>query len=103
MQTNLDAITAFAANKVRVGLEATSVYGVHLRDFLAAAGEANPNWSVYEINPSLVAGFKKSFPKRPKTDHQDAWLIAERVRFGRIEPFSLRKINVARFTGEKQP
>jgi transposase len=88
----LDTITSFASKEVRVGLEATSVYGVHLRDFLAAAAEANPNWSVYEINPSLVAGFKKSFPKRPKTDHQDAWFIAERVRFGRIEPFSLRKI-----------
>ncbi len=87
-----DAITGFAANEVHIGLEATSVYGVHLRDYLVATGEANPNWSVYEINPSLVAGFKKSFPKRPKTDHQDAWLIAERVRFGRIEPFSLRKI-----------
>jgi len=87
----LDAITAVGANEVRIGLEATSVYGVHLRDFLAAAGETSPNWFVYEINPSLVAGFKKSFPKRPKTDHQDAWLIAERVRFGRLEPFSLRK------------
>jgi len=83
----LDIIAAFAANEVHGGLEATSVYGVHLRDFLVANGEANPNWSVYEINPSLVAGFKKSFPKRPKTDHQDAWLIAEWVRFGRLEPF----------------
>jgi len=90
-----DAITAFPVNEVHIGLEATSVYGVHLRDFLAFAKEVHPNWVVYEINPSLVAGFKKSFPKRPKTDHQDAWLIAERVRFGRIEPFSLRKITTA--------
>lgn len=91
----LDTITTFSVNEVHIGLEATSVYGVHLRDFLAAAKEVPPHWAVYEINPSLVAGFKKSFPKRPKTDHQDAWLIAERVRFGRIEPFSLKKITTA--------
>ena len=67
----LDTITTFSVNEVHIGLEATSVYGVHLRDFLAAAKEVPPHWAVYEINPSLVAGFKKSFPKRPKTDHQD--------------------------------
>jgi len=87
-----DTIAAFSPNEAHIGIESTSVYGVHLRDFLAAACKTSPNWFVYEINPSLVAGFKKSFPKRPKTDHQDAWFIAERVRFGRIEPFSLRKI-----------
>lgn len=91
----LDAIMNIEAGEVHTGLEATSVYGVHLRDFLVSNGETHPNWFVYEINPSLVAGFKKSFPKRPKTDHQDAWFIAERVRFGQLEPFSLRKLSTA--------
>lgn len=80
----LEAISAFEAEEVHVGFEATSVYGAHLRDFLLSTS----GWFVYEINPSLVAGFKQSFPKRPKTDHFDSWLIAERVRFGRLEPYS---------------
>jgi len=79
-----EAISAFEAEEVHVGFEATSVYGTHLRDFLLSTS----GWSIYEINPSLVAGFKQSFPKRPKTDHFDSWLIAERVRFGRLEPYS---------------
>ncbi|MHC1745937.1 MAG: IS110 family transposase [Negativicutes bacterium] len=84
----LDVLSSLEAIEVHVGLEATSVYGAHLRDFLLSGSEANQSWFVYEINPTLVAGFKKSFPKRPKTDHQDAWLIAERLRFGRLEPYS---------------
>lgn len=79
-----EAISAIEAEEVHVGFESTSVYGAHLRDFLLSTSE----WFIYEINPSLVAGFKLSFPKRPKTDHFDSWLIAERVRFGRLEPYS---------------
>ncbi len=83
-----DFISAFEAAEVHVGFEATSVYGAHLRDFLVSTGGISHGWFVYEINPALVAGFKNSFPKRPKTDHFDSWLIAERIRFGRLEPYS---------------
>ena len=86
-----DAISAFEATEVHVGFEATSVYGAHLRDFLISTGGVSHGWFVYEVNPALVAGFKKSFPKRPKTDHFDAWLIAERIRFGRLEPYSYQR------------
>lgn len=70
----------------------TSVYSVHLRDLLSAAGQTNPKLFAYEINPSLVAGLKKSSPKRPKTDRYDARPIAERTRFGQLKPFTLKKI-----------
>jgi transposase len=83
-----DAIFDFGAKEVHVGFEATSVYGAHLRDFLLSTGGISHGWFVYEVNPALVAGFKKSFPKKPKTDHFDSWLIAERIRFGRLEPYS---------------
>lgn len=86
-----DFIYSFESQEVHVGFEATSVYGAHLRDFLLSAGSVNHGWFVYEVNPALVAGFKKSFPKRPKTDHFDSWLIAERIRFGRLEPYSLQR------------
>lgn len=82
-------ILAFEANEVHVGLEATSVYGSHMRDYLV---HFYPRWFVYEINPSLVAGFKRSFPKRPKSDSFDAIAIAERLRFGQLRPFSPKQI-----------
>ncbi|MDI6906643.1 MAG: IS110 family transposase [Thermoanaerobacterales bacterium] len=81
------------ATRLEVGLEATSVYGVHLRNFLVAVPSlAALETKVYEINPALVAGFKKSFPKRPKTDSLDAFAIAERVRFGHLTPFSQERL-----------
>ena len=86
-----EVISDFKAAEVHVGFEATSVYGAHLRDFLISTGGISHGWFVYEVNPALVAGFKKSFPKRPKTDHFDSWLIAERIRFGRLEPYSHRR------------
>lgn len=86
-----EAISGFESTEVHVGFEATSVYGAHLRDFLISSGGASYGWFVYEINPALVAGFKKSFPVRPKTDHFDSWLIAERIRFGRLEPYSQKR------------
>lgn len=79
----------YEARGLEIRLEATSVYGSHLRDFLVASEELEPFASrVYEINPVLVSGFKKALPKRPKTDLFDAYAIAERVRFGHLTPFS---------------
>lgn len=81
------------AKDLEIGLEATSVYGSHLRDFLVASEELKPfSALVYEINPALVAGFKKALPRRPKTDLIDAYVIAERVRFGHLTPFSKERL-----------
>ncbi len=64
-----------------------------MRNFLVAAPSlAGLETKVYEINPALVTGFKKSFPKRPKTDSLDAFAIAERVRFGHLTPFSQERL-----------
>lgn len=87
----LDSIAhKFNANKLNIGLEATSVYGFHLRNFLMNAPQLKPyTVEVYELNPSLTAGFKKAFgSKLPKTDAIDAYIIAERLRFGHIMPYS---------------
>lgn len=80
----------FNVNILNIGLEATSVYGVHLRNFLIDTPQLKPySVEVYEINPSLVAGFKKAFgSKLPKTDAIDAYIIAERMRFGHLTPYS---------------
>jgi transposase len=81
------------ASRLEIGLEATSVYGTHLRDFLVTSTDLAPfHANIYELNPALVSGLKKAFPKRPKTDNLDALAIAERVRFGQLTPFSKEQL-----------
>ncbi|MBC7083654.1 MAG: transposase [Firmicutes bacterium] len=41
---------------------------------------------IHHPDPSLVEGFKKAFTTKPKTDIVDAKIIAERVRFGKLNP-----------------
>jgi transposase len=92
----VDLAAKQSAAGLKIGLEATSVYGVHLRDFLMASEELEAFAAqVYEINPALVANFKKALPKRPKTDTMDAYAIAERVRFGHLTPFSKERLVVS--------
>lgn len=81
---------------VRIGLESTSVYGWHLRDFLFDLDSLKKySTLVYEINPSMVASFKKSFSHKPKTDSLDAFAIAQRVRFGGLRPYSKTQMTTA--------
>ncbi|MDI6795248.1 MAG: transposase [bacterium] len=39
---------------------------------------------IYQINPKLIRNFKKAYPDLPKTDDVDAFIIADRLRFGRL-------------------
>ena len=41
---------------------------------------------IYALNPHLIKTFRKNFGALPKTDRADAFLIAERLRFGRQLP-----------------
>ncbi len=55
------------ASDVKVGLESTSVYGWHLRDFLFNLDTLKKySTLIYEINPSMVSNFKKALPHKPK-------------------------------------
>ncbi len=77
--------TKHQLDRVRFGLEATSFYGWHLALYLSQATELVPfDPKVYLFNPRVVRGFKKAYPDLPKTDWADAWVIAERLRFGRL-------------------
>ena len=83
-------------SEVRIGLESTSVYGWHLRDFLFDLDSLRKySTLVYEINPSMVASFKKSYSHKPKTDSLDAFAIAQRVRFGGLRPYSKTQMTTA--------
>jgi transposase len=70
---------------VQLGLEATGLYWYHLYRTLARAPELeahDPRLVVF--NPRLIQGFRDAYTAMDKTDPDDAHLIAERLRFGRL-------------------
>ena len=68
-----------------IGLEATSVYGEPLVHFLKQDTVVNSfDPHIHVLNAKQVNAFKKAYPDLPKTDDIDAWVIAEHLRFGRI-------------------
>ena len=70
---------------IKVGIEATSVYGLPLLYFLKQEPSiVNVNPRFYILNPKQVKGFKKTYSDLPKTDPVDAFVIADCLRFGRI-------------------
>lgn len=75
------------ATEVHIGMEATNLFWWHLHEFLSHH-EALAWWEpkLYVVNPALIDGFKRAYPKMPKTDAIDAWVIADRIRFGRLKP-----------------
>lgn len=71
---------------IRIGMEATSVYSWHPAMFFDQDDQLN-QWEtkVYVINPKQIKNFKKAYAEMDKTDAKDAWVIADRLRFGRIK------------------
>jgi transposase len=76
-------------NKVFIGYEATNNYGFHLPFMLTESEDLKPFEPViYQINPKIIKNFRKSFNDIPKTDSIDAFLIAERLKIGKLPPFT---------------
>jgi len=71
---------------IRIGMEATSVYSWHPALFFDQDETLN-QWDtkVYVINPRQIKNFKKAYAEMDKTDPKDAWVIADRLRFGRLK------------------
>lgn len=90
------------AEKVFVGYESTSVYGWHLQYFLADSRELRPfSPSLICFNPKIVTAFKATLGDLPKTDRIDAFVIAERLRYGRLPesvPTDFRYLALQRLT-----
>lgn len=79
--------TAQGVDTLRIGMEATSLYWWPLACALADAAVLRPfQAQVYALNPKLVHDFRKHYGVLPKTDRADAFVIAERIRFGRQLP-----------------
>ena len=79
------AMTSNNIDSVLIGLEATSVYGDNLVYFLKEdATLAFFDRKIHVLNPKQVNKFKESYNDLPKNDYIDAFVIADCLRFGRI-------------------
>ncbi|MGN8772437.1 IS110 family transposase [Paenibacillus barengoltzii] len=84
-----DRIVAIAdkhsSSEIHIGLEATSVYSWHPAMYLhqdPALQERKAK--VFTLNPKLISKFREAYADMDKTDRLDAWIIADRLRFGRL-------------------
>ena len=74
-----------ACSEIHIGLESTSVYSWHPAMYLHQdASLQERKAKVFTINPKLVSKFREAYPDLDKTDRLDAWVIADRLRFGRL-------------------
>lgn len=81
----LSAMTSHSLNTVLIGLEATSVYGDNLVYFLREDATLAPfNRKIHVLNPRQVNKFRESYNDLPKNDYVDSFVIADCLRFGRI-------------------
>ena len=81
----LSAITSLSLNTVIIGLEATSVYGDNLVYFLREDATLAPyDRKIHVLNPKQVKNFKEAYNDLPKNDYVDSYVIADCLRFGRI-------------------
>lgn len=81
----VSAIQSQGVEGVVIGMEATSIYGDSLVYALREDGKLGqyPR-KIHVLNPKLVNKFKESYPELPKNDDVDAFVIADKLRFGRI-------------------
>lgn len=71
--------------EVILGMEATSNYGYHLASLIKNSEKLAPLApKIHVLNAMVVRNFKKSYLDLPKNDDLDAWVIADKLRFGRL-------------------
>lgn len=73
-------------NTIIVALESTSVYSIHIANFLSTCEVLMPYKPyVYCLNPKMTANYRKTYVGMDKTDSMDAFLIADFARVGRTK------------------
>ena len=81
----VSALTAQELSSVTIGLEATSVYGDALVYALREDGRIGRfERKIHVLNPKQVNKFKEAYSDLPKNDPVDAFIIADHLRFGRM-------------------
>ena len=79
------AVSEHSISNILIGIEATSVYGDNLVYFLREDATLLPfNRKIFVLNPKQVSKFKESYNDLPKNDWVDSFVIADCLRFGRI-------------------
>ncbi len=81
----VSAVQTQGLTDVVIGMEATSIYGDSLVYTLREDGKLGqyPR-KIHVLNPKQVSKFKESYSDLPKNDNVDAFVIADKLRFGRI-------------------
>lgn len=90
VQSIVENVKKWSFDAIRIGMEATSVYGWHLAWFLSTHELFKElELKVYLINPKLIAKFKKAMvADSGKDDDIDSLAILDRLRLGRLpHPF----------------
>lgn len=73
-------------NTIVVALESTSVYSIHIANYLSTCELLMPYKPyIFCLNPKMTANFRKSYVGMDKTDPLDAYLIADFARCGRTK------------------
>ncbi|AZR73375.1 hypothetical protein BBF96_08255 [Anoxybacter fermentans] len=68
-----------------IGMEATSSYWFPLFHTLASSNELkNYSVEILSLNPKLISNFRKAYTDMDKNDLKDSFVIADRLRFGRL-------------------
>ena len=81
----MEVSSKYSFDKIFFGLEATGTFGSPLQYALADSLLLKPfNRTITVFNPNIIFEFRKSFGNLPKNDFKDAYVIAERVRFGKL-------------------
>ncbi|OUM91054.1 MAG: transposase [Bacillus thermozeamaize] len=81
----VQAADKLPASEIHIGLEATSVYSWHPAMYLSEdVSLKQRNAKVFTMNPKLIHKFREAYADLDKTDRIDAWIIADRLRFGRL-------------------
>ncbi len=81
----VSALTTMGLDGAVIGMEATSIYGENLVYALREDGSLGRfQRKIHVLNPKQVSKFKESYSELPKDDDVDAFVIADKLRFGRI-------------------
>ena len=81
----VSALTTMGLEQVVIGMEATGIYGENLVYALREDGALGRfQRRIHVLNPKQVSKFKESYSDLPKNDDVDAFVIADKLRFGRI-------------------
>ncbi len=81
----VSALTTMGLEQVVIGMEATGIYGDNLVYALREDGALGRfRRKIHVLNPKQVSKFKESYSDLPKNDDVDAFVIADKLRFGRI-------------------